>query len=352
MKTWVKEDDTIWLVDADGTTGYSHSKRVTNDLTFKYWDYQAWSAMTCGSTARVLSVGFGGGTFAQILTRWGTQVHGVGIEVDADLIAETREWVDLSSWPVIVGDFHDVLDTLEEGSFDAILVDVYDNHGYVKSAYEEPWIHRYFNLLRAGGRLLLHCVDPTAMLLALNLPIPGDLMSPLREWLTLHNTWWGDSVEVYVVPLWTTYLVWFGPAPGPISEPLPNPAATWIDQFFRKRFLPVYALPGDEYRPRSWTFDALTNLEAEVLQTVFRRMPWVEPLTTRMFAELAQVLRPRAPYTIDTIDAIILNMEQRGDRSILATCHAISFLKALKGDFGEALLDSDCLPFRFGGWLL
>ena len=351
MKTWVKEDDTIWVAGDDGATGYSHSKRVTHDLTFKYWDYLAWGAMACGSSARVLSVGFGGGTFSQLLTRWGTGVHGIGIDVDADLLRETTDWVDSGSWSVVAGDFRDVLGTYESRAFDAILVDVYAGQGYVKSAYEEPWMRHYLRLLRPGGRLLLHCIDPTAMLLALNVPVPADLKSPLREWLTLHETL-EEPVDVYVIPLWTTYLVWFGPAPNPLSSVRLNPAVAWVDQFFRKRLLSISALPGDVYHPESWTPHSLNALESAMLKNVFQRMPWLEPLIASMFRELGRVLRPRAQYTNQTVDEILDSLQQLGEVPVLSKHHAASFLHALKGDFGLASEELNRLPFRFGGWLL
>lgn len=251
-----------------------------------------------------------------------------------------------------MGDFRDVVSNLEKGSFDAVVIDVYDHRGYVKPAYEEPWIHRYLELVRKGGRLLLHCIDPTATLLALNLPIPATVASPLRELLTLRDIAFGAAVEVYIIPLWTTYLVWIGPAPDPISDPLCSPAVAWLDKFLRKRLLPIPALPGDTYSPRSWAPSILGELETAVMQTTFQRMAWLQPLTVQLFDELEKVLRPRAQYSGKDIDDILLNLANLGGRTVLAKHYAVSFLHTLKGDLVAAEKAVEGPPLRFAGWLL
>ena len=211
-----------------------------------------------------------------------------------------------------------------------------NNYGYT---YEEPWEHRYLNR-RPIDRLVLHSVPA-------HLPSPAEMPWFLLGWLMICNAWLTKFEKVNAILLRTTYLESFDSAPHNISEL--NSTMAWIGQFFLRRGLVIFALPGEEYHPLLWrSSDACSQMATTVLPNMFHGMLGLEPLKTLISVQPARVLRPRAQYTGETVDAILLNLLPPGDPTMLAKDHAISFLYAIKGDVGAASRP----PLGFVGWFL
>src|SRR5262245_53535717 len=161
-----------------GAPAFVHSIRVQAPLTMRYWDYLAW-AIEQRQPRRLLVLGLGGGTVLQLLERRGVVPPCVAVELDAEITASLRQqgWLTYPQLTVHHGDARRFIEQPPAERFDAIVVDVYDEHGYVQELYTDL-LGRLVEHLTPDGVLLLHCVDPMAKFPALRIAMPQRPRSP------------------------------------------------------------------------------------------------------------------------------------------------------------------------------
>lgn len=234
MQTEVTREQVLVRREESGQLPLLHSVRVQDVLTMRYWDYLAW-AVRRARPENVLVLGLGGGTVLQLLERWNYTPPCVGVEVDSALIEAAREqgWLTYPHLRTVIADARTY--ALEQTDrFDAVLVDAYDEQGFVQELYSPPLLDRLAGLLTPGGRLLLHCADPAVKYAAFHLRLPRKPASVTYS-VASHLAAAGLTVRIY--PLWSTALVEAiaGPQSAsqfPADAPLP---LQWLDAFFSAR---------------------------------------------------------------------------------------------------------------------
>lgn len=98
----------------------------------------------------------------------GKKSRGIGIEID-ELYKEIPNLFE--GYTVEYYDFRDYLNRVNS-RFDTIIVDVYDEKGYVDEAYDIEWIEKYLSFRNSEGKVVFHCIDMIGSILAANTPIP------------------------------------------------------------------------------------------------------------------------------------------------------------------------------------
>jgi len=236
---------------AQGSSGQVliHSVRLANSpLTFSYWDYLAWAIYRANPTHWLL-LGLGGGTTLQLLTQWGVTSPCLGVEIDQSITEEVLQhgWITYPSLKIVYMDAREFLRKPGVSDYSAIVVDLYDEQGFVEDLYFRPGLELLLECLRPGGVLLLHCWDPCIKFLGL-----GRFASPPPRSATCRIIAELESVApiIHVYPLWTSALVvvqraaetagtakWLKVAQRPLdSNDVPAPLF-WFDSFVRAREL-------------------------------------------------------------------------------------------------------------------
>ncbi|GGE69550.1 hypothetical protein [Priestia taiwanensis] len=340
ISTWKLIDDHIVVVDKKtGTpTELKHSVIVKDLLTYKYWDYLAWSVATLRDS-EVLAVGYGAGTFTQLLTKWGIPSTGVGIEIDENY----KELHSLyPSYEVKYSDFRSGLADIKS-TFDTVIIDVYDEDGYVDDAYDVEWMKTYLSLRKKNGRVVFHCMDLLATLLAAEVPLPT---TPTILSTMLHRIRSVTDEPVYIVPLWSSYLLWIGPPPERIETNIPH--VQWLDSFLCSRMKLVDVSESKSIFSRPWTY---TNI-AEVNSNVLLELKQSVPELLERFNTLVEVMGPvlQKPPTDDQIYSAI-NSLQGSALCEARNIHALSFLYAMLGNWQDSSKGLEEKNLEFLGWL-
>lgn len=226
-----------------------HSIRVRSPLTMHYWDYLAW-AIERRRPRRLLLLGLGGGTMLQLLERREVVPPCVAIDLDSELTDLLREqgWLTYPQLTILHEDARRFVGRPPTELFDAIIVDVYDEHGYVQELYADQ-LSQLVDHLTPDGVLLLHCLDPMAKFAALRVVMPRRPPSPSCS-TAQHLVSLGMSVAVY--PMWSTALIASSRDPGALDESSPgrpsdrdaddDAALAWSSQYYASRHTPLSEL--------------------------------------------------------------------------------------------------------------
>lgn len=234
MNTEVTREQVLVRREETGQLPLLHSVRVQDLLTMRYWDYLAW-AVRRARPENLLVLGLGGGTMLQLLERWNYTPPCVGVEVDAALVeaAQAQGWLTYPHLRTVVADARQYVQE-QTGRFDVVVVDAYDNQGFVQELYTPPLLERLAGLLTPGGRLLLHCADPAVKYAAFHLRLPR---KPASVTASVASDLARIGLTVRIFPLWSTALIEAvaGPAPAlPFPEGAPLPLQ-WLDAFLSLR---------------------------------------------------------------------------------------------------------------------
>ncbi|WP_226567858.1 class I SAM-dependent methyltransferase [Bacillus stratosphericus] len=323
--TWKLIDDNIVVFDkkTGEPTELKHSAIVNSSLTYKYWDYLAWSAASL-KNSEVLSVGFGAGTFAQLLEKWGIPSKGIGIEVDPNY----KELNDsLTSYKVKYCDFTEGLSQIHN-NFDTIIIDVYDENGYVDAAYGVEAIKTYLSLKKDNGRMVIHCLDILGTLLAAEVPLPtsSSILSTMIQRIKTVT-----DEPIYIVPLWSSYLIWVGPPPKSIeTEKKP---VKWLDTFLKSRMIKIDLPEGPNISELAvpWTYLQLEKINKGILLD----LNTFAPEELKKFNILLNLVGPilKVKLSQKEINSIKNSLfEINNDASL----HAASFILATIGNWTDA----------------
>ena len=323
--SWKLIDDNIVLIDKETgePTELKHSAIVNSLLTYKYWDYLAWSVASL-KNSEVLSVGFGAGTFAQLLEKWGIQSKGIGIELDPNYEDLNDS---LTSYKVKYCDFKEGLSQIHN-QFDTIIIDVYDENGYVDAAYGVKAIETYLSLKKDNGRLVIHCLDILGTLLAAKVPLPTSpsiLSTMIQRIKTLTDEY------IYIVPLWSSYLIWVGPFPESIeTEKKP---VKWLDTFLKSRMNKIDLPEGHNISELTapWSYLQLDKIN----KGIFIDLNTFAPEELKKINLLLNLMSPilKGNQSQKEIDSIINSLlETNNDASL----HAVSFILATIGNWADA----------------
>ncbi|MFJ7407635.1 MULTISPECIES: class I SAM-dependent methyltransferase [unclassified Lysinibacillus] len=338
IKKWEIIDDNIVLCDRESgkLTNLKHSKIVRKKLTYKYWDYLAWAVATIPNN-RVLSIGFGAGTFVQLLEKWGAHSSGVGLEIDDSFDDFNKLY---ANYDVIYGDFRNTLQSVHS-DYDTIIVDVYNEQGYVEEAYDSVWIEKYLSLKKKDGIVILHCLDILGTLTAADISVPkvstilNSLISSVRK-LT--------NEEIYIVPLWTSYLLWIGPVPRRIDTNVEE--LNWLDKFFRLRLCQVDILNNDlPVLDTPWSYQRINQVNSSIVESL-KELDYSEyDKYSNLIKILSNVLQKEP-----TIDEINMSIDMLENLNIGANpkIHLYSFLLAMKEEWvnAENVLDDNKLTIH------
>lgn len=343
LNTWKMINDAVVIYNpkTGEPTPLIHSVIVKSDLSYKYWDYLAWSAASINNSD-VLALGYGAGTFAQLLHKWGITTKGIGIEIDESL----KELHSLfNDYKVHYCDFRDGVKKLNT-KFDTILIDVYDEKGYVDDAYDTEWIKIFLSLRKEKGRLVFHCMDLTGSFLAAGIPlllIPSVLSTMLKRIRAVTNE------NIYVVPLWSSYLLWIGEPPQKIkSSILP---VQWVDLFFHSRMMPIETIDVNKLEAfsRPWTYERLEENNKSLLFELNRRAPFL----LSKFNHLVQIMEPalQRNSTVQELETIIKTLSSSiSENDDVSSNHALSFLYAMIRNWSEAFRVLSKQKLEFPGW--
>ncbi len=338
IKKWEIIDDNIVLYDrvSGELTNLKHSKIVRKKITYKYWDYLAWAVATIPNN-RVLSIGFGAGTFVQLLEKWRVPSSGIGLEIDDSFDDFNKLYAD---YDIKYGDFRDTLQNIHS-DFDTIIVDVYNEYGYVEEAYDSKWIEKYLALKKKDGIVILHCLDILGTLTAADISVPkcptilNSLISSVRK---LTND------ELYIVPLWTSYLLWIGPFPKKIETNVAE--LKWLDTFFRLRVCPVDVLDQDLLiLDTPWSYQKLEQVNSSIVESL-KEQDCTEYNKYSNFIKILSNVLQKEP-TIDKIN-LSLDMLEKINIDSNAKIHLYSFLLAMKEEWimAEDVLDDNKLTIK------
>ncbi|MBI3660951.1 hypothetical protein HY230_10855 [Candidatus Acetothermia bacterium] len=187
--------------DQDAT----HSVRLgENNITWSYWDSLAWSIYQTGPRHWLL-LGLGGGTVLQLLQRWGFTPPCLAIELNREITADLKHagWFTYPNLEIIHQDARDYVASCKS-HFDAIIVDVYDDKGYVNELYRLPGLKHLLSCLSDRGTLVLHCLDPMMKFRSL-----GSLISPPPESATLRimEEILQLGLQTCIYPSWTSAMI-------------------------------------------------------------------------------------------------------------------------------------------------
>lgn len=340
ISTWKLIDGNIVLLDkyTGESTELKHSVIVKNLLTYKYWDYLAWTVASL-KDSDVLSIGYGAGTFVQLLNKWGIPSNGIGIELDQNYKEINTSF---PGYEVKYCDFKEGLLQMQF-KFDTIIIDVYDENGYVDDAYDVEWIENYLSLRKKNGKVVFHCMDIIGSLLAAEVPLPTTptiLSTMLQRIRTVTDE------QIFIVPLWSSYLLWIGPHPNKIETVIPQ--VKWLDSFLRYRMNSI-DIPDQNISvlSRPWTY---TRIE-EMNQCVFLELSKSEPVELERFNDLVQMMSPvlQGKSSINQINNII-NTLSKSFIDNTGSNHALSFLFAMVGNWTDSFKVLEDQHLQFSGW--
>lgn len=243
------ENDRFLIAQSESGQVLVHSVRLANaHLSFSYWDYLAW-AIYRANPSHWLLLGLGGGTTLQLLTQWGVTPPCLGVEIDQSMTEKLFQhgWITYPDLKIVYMDAKEFLRKPGVSNYGAIVVDLYDDQGFVEDLYSRPGLELLLECLRPGGVLLIHCWDPTIKFLGL-----GRFASPPPRSATCRIIAELESLTpiIHVYPLWTSALVVVqrvteaaGTAKWPevVQKPLNSDdvptALFWFDSFMRAREL-------------------------------------------------------------------------------------------------------------------
>ena len=224
-----------------------HSVRIRSPLTMRYWDYLAW-AIERTRPGRFLLLGLGGGSVLQLLERRGVTPPCVAVELDAQVtsLLEQHGWLTYPRLEVRHDDARSFLGrSASTEQFDAIMIDVYSDQGYVQELYDAPLLRRLAARLTPHGVVLLHCLDPMMKFPSFRVVMPELPPSPSCT-VARHLASLGMDVAVY--PMWSTALVAASRDPRSLDwppsagSPGGRAAEAWSDQFFASRRMSIEVL--------------------------------------------------------------------------------------------------------------
>ena len=214
--------------------------------------------------------------------------------------------------------------------FDLIIVDVYDEKGYVSEAYDEQFFSLYLKLLRPNGRIVFHCVEFSGTLLATEteikkVPSIFITMIMLIKSMTLK--------DIFVIPMWSSYLLWVGNLGEKIDSCYNE--VRWLDLFFKNRIIPiireVHNIPQIE---RPWTYTKIQEYEKSIIDNLFLEDPDVYYRLTEIIEIMGPLLNNKdksldystAEYSLKTLE----NKEHSIE-------HELSFIYALNKNWEKAM---------------
>ncbi len=323
---WEIIDNEIRLIDEESgkITNATHSIITDKMLTFDYWDYLAWAIATADCND-VLSIGHASGAFNQILNNWNMPARGMGFEIDSSYKQINSKYNNIN---VYYTDFRKGYDLIKS-KYDTIVIDVYDNRGYVDDAYDTEWISNFLKLRKNNGKVLFHCIDFTATLLAANITIPSIpsfLISMIKRIRLI------TKEPIYIVPLWSTYLVWIGPYPKKIHSKLPQ--IQWVDRFFRSRIRVINEINYDvEMIKKPWSYDVYEFTRLQMIKFLKEMVPkGMEKI--HELKKMAEVFDNQ--QDIHKIDKIITYYKDNR-KSRYEFNQIISVLYAMKGDWNNSM---------------
>ncbi len=137
-----------------------------------------WDALACGLLAlplerrgSVLLLGLGGGSAARIARALAPDARIIGVELRAEVVEAARAHLDLDALDleVVIGDAREVVERFADGSFDAVLEDVFVGRGrgaYKPEGFPFPMLARARACLRPGGLLVTNTLDEAPAMLA------------------------------------------------------------------------------------------------------------------------------------------------------------------------------------------
>ena len=229
---------------------------------------------------------------------------------------------------------------LLNSKFDAVIVDVYNNRGYVDDAYDIAYLEKYLNLRTEKGVILLHCLDFMGTILASGLDIPmfpSVLTTMIRRIRSL------VSEKIFIIPMWSSYLIWVGEPPKQLR--IKSESVNWTDQFFRSRIYEITTVEiGIQNLQKPWTFDKITRSKNDLLMTLTKDNSG----KMRKLQFLLDIMTPvlERGDKKEITEAIRL-LSSNNYRSV-AKNHMLSFLYALRLEWKKALrlLDNQYLFHR------
>lgn len=345
IRGWINADNSILVCDpkTGDPTPAKYSTYVQGELTYKYWDYLAWSIASLGIDSEILAIGYGAGTFLQLLQKWDIHTRGVGIELDSDLAKVGLNWLPSPcTLELIYGDFRKNIGNINS-KFDLVMVDVYSAVGYVDDAYDIEWIKTFLSKRKSNGRIVFHCVDTVGSLIALGSSIPK-LPSVLGTMLKRIRALTDD--KIYIIPLWSSYLLWIGEPPFRIKTN--KVSLEWLNRFLLARMIEI-DLPEESSMvlPRPWTYTKISENDNVLLKRL-------EEIGGNSLVNLKSMTAIMGPVLNGSVEkrSIQSRIKEMNNTELFDTNkrHAQSFLSAMIKDWSEALdyLDD---KIKFPGWV-
>jgi spermidine synthase len=297
-----------------------YSVRVRSPLTLRYWDYLAW-AIEQVQPRRLLLLGLGGGTVLQLLERRGVVPPCVAIDLDPQVTdaLRARGWLTYPQLEVVHEDARSFVSRQPATeTFDAIVVDVYDEHGYVRELYDPPLLRRLVRLLSPGGVLLLHCLDPMAKFPAFRMVMPERPFSPSCS-VAQHLASLGMQVAAY--PMWSSMLIASARDPLALDWSTARPAAdqdlalAWSRQFHARRHTSLAELQRF-LQPLEGAYSCahLERLDGEYLV----RLAAAAPMLRAVLPQPVGIPAPAAPAPANE-PAAVRELGRSGERALSTT---------------------------------
>lgn len=278
---WEVTDTYLLLRRSDSAQPFQHSARVKGtSLSLRYWDYLAW-AVQRQPVKNMLLLGLGGGTVLQLLQRWGVTPTCLAVEIDPTMTSTVKQhgWLDYPGLTIVHADARQFIQNGNLRKFDTVIVDLYDECGFVQEVYRPPLIQRLASFLSPQGILLMHCLDPAVKYLALNLVLPRNIPSTSY---TVASDLGALAMEVEVYPLWSSALVLAHRSKEKDDVPEPelreakkaSVELQWLSKFLAARRRTVQDLSNQCARlDDAYTYTVLERLDAEQMQAFASSIP-------------------------------------------------------------------------------
>lgn len=335
--TWKLIDGNIILLNKDtgNQSALKHSIIVNRDLSYKYWDYLAWS-VAAYRDRDVLSIGYGAGTFAQLLSKWGIGSKGIGVEIDEFYKEIPNKNED---YRIEYCDFRDYLLQVES-RYDTIIVDVYDEKGYVDDAYDTDWIKKYLSLRKNKGKVVFHCMDIIGSIIAANIPVPQTptVLSTMVERIRKVT-----NEDIYIIPMWSSYLLWVGPPPHNISTE--HKPLKWVDEFFKSRMNKIDKEESIPQLNKPWTYEKLQIVNKSIVDHLGNSN---RDIYNKFIDIMGPILQNK--LTNKQLDQIINQLKETKQNELL-DAYSLSFLYAMREHWAKALETIKGYKLPFAGWV-
>lgn len=285
-------EQSLHIVGEEGVPTLTHSVYLAKrNLTMGYWDALAWAVMRSEAT-NLLLLGLGGGTVLQLLKAHGRMPDCTAVEIDDSHPARLARdrWLSYPRLKVVYADAREFLSRTIPEQFDAVVVDLYNNNGYVEEAYSAEILASAVALLTSRGVIILNCFDPAAKYLSFGLTFEPPLPSPA---LAVAHRIAALGLEVTVHPQWSSMAV-VGKRYNRGSNQdlcLKSSPLRWLNLFnlaTSKRIEEMQAT----LTPMSsdYTFEALNNIDLVARVSVARSLP--EAVQSAMLDNLLEKSKP------------------------------------------------------------